>query len=129
VTAYVVERVQAVVPMFGSSSLASVAAWLRDAGAMLGDERSQAHAQDLILRITGPEHTLAGAAFVRFPGDTGVEGSLLWLAVPFGLMDVRHPTYVNTVTRTEHELGVPAGGPTPHLAACPLVRGVSRPAS
>jgi GH15 family glucan-1,4-alpha-glucosidase len=67
------------------------------------------YAHDLTVRITDPDHTVAGA-FVRFPGDTRVDGSLLWLAVPFGLVDVDHPTYANTVTRIRQELVVPGGG-------------------
>jgi len=47
---------------------------------------------------------------VRFPGDTRVDGSLLWLAVPFGLIDAADPTYVNTLTRITQELVVPGGG-------------------
>jgi GH15 family glucan-1,4-alpha-glucosidase len=92
-----------------TSSLAAVAAGLRDAGALLGDPRAQAYADHLTSRITGPEHTLADA-FVRFPGDTRVDGSLLWLAVPFALVEVNHPTFRNTLTRIRQELVVPGGG-------------------
>jgi hypothetical protein len=75
-----------------TSSLAAVAAGLRDAGALLDDPRALAYAEHLTARMTGPDHTLAGT-FVRFPGDTRVDGSLLWLAVPFGLIGVDHPTF------------------------------------
>ena len=92
-----------------TSSVGAVAAGLRDAGALLGDPRAQAYADHLTSRITGPQHTLAGA-FVRFPGDTRVDGSLLWLAVPFGLIEVDHPTFRNTLTRIRQELVVPGGG-------------------
>ncbi|HET9872272.1 MAG TPA: glycoside hydrolase family 15 protein [Propionibacteriaceae bacterium] len=92
-----------------TSSLAAVAAGLRDAGVMVGSESAINAARRLTERITGPEHTLADA-FVRFPGDTRVDGSLLWLAVPFGLVDVNDPVFRNTVTRIEQELVVPDGG-------------------
>ena len=92
-----------------TSSLAAVAAGLRDAGALVGDRDAQQYAAHLVERITGPDHTLAGT-FVRFPGDTRVDGSLLWLAVPFGLFDVDDPTYRNTLTRIREELLVPGGG-------------------
>ena len=92
-----------------TSSLAAVAAGLRDAGRLVGDDHAQAYADQLVERITGPEHTLADA-FVRFPGDTRVDGSLLWLAVPFGLVDVNDLTYRNTVTRIRQELLVADGG-------------------
>lgn len=55
------------------------------------------------------QSTLAGT-FVRFPGDTRVDGSLLWLAVPFALVDPAEPTFTNTVTRITQELIVPGGG-------------------
>ena len=92
-----------------TSSVAAVAAGLRDAGRLLGDKKAEARAAHLVERITGPDHTLADA-FVRFPGDTRVDGSLLWLAVPFGLVDVNDPTYRNTVSRIRDELLVPDGG-------------------
>jgi GH15 family glucan-1,4-alpha-glucosidase len=92
-----------------TSSLAAVAAGLRDAGVLLDNPRAQEYARQLVDRITGPEYTLA-EAFVRFPGDTRVDGSLLWLAVPFGLVDIDDPTYRNTVTRIRQELVVPGGG-------------------
>jgi hypothetical protein len=34
----------------------------------------------LLARVIGPAHTVAGA-FVSFPGDTRVDGSLLWPAL------------------------------------------------
>ena len=92
-----------------TSSLAAVAAGLRDAGRMLGHDSAIAAADQITARVTGPEHTLGGA-FIRFPGDTRVDGSLLWLAVPFGLVEVTDPTFVNTVTRIQQELVVPGGG-------------------
>jgi GH15 family glucan-1,4-alpha-glucosidase len=92
-----------------TSSLAAVAAGLRDAGGLLDDPKAQAYAGELVDRITGPEHTVAGA-FVRFPGDTRVDGSLLWLAVPFGLVSIDDPRYRNTVTRIRQELLVRGGG-------------------
>jgi GH15 family glucan-1,4-alpha-glucosidase len=92
-----------------TSSLAAVAAGLRDAGRMLGHDGAARASQEMVETITGPEHTLGGA-FIRFPGDTRVDGSLLWLAVPFGLVDVTDPTFTNTVTRIQQELVVPGGG-------------------
>ncbi len=92
-----------------TSSLAAVAAGLRDAGRMLGNDHAVAYAAKLVARIVGPEHTLGGS-FIRFPGDTRVDGSLLWLAVPFRLVDVADPVFVNTVSRIQQELLVPDGG-------------------
>jgi isomaltose glucohydrolase len=92
-----------------TSSLAAVAAGLRDAGALLDDAGAQQRASELVARITGPDHVLADA-FVRFPADTRVDGSLLWLAIPFGIVDLTDTTYCNTLTRIRDELVIPGGG-------------------
>jgi GH15 family glucan-1,4-alpha-glucosidase len=92
-----------------TASLAAVAAGLRDAGRLLHNERAAQRATELTAALTGPEHTLAGA-FVRFPGDTRVDGSLLWLAVPFGVIAPNDRTSRNTLTRIRDELVVPDGG-------------------
>ncbi|WP_077488792.1 glycoside hydrolase family 15 protein [Sinomonas mesophila] len=92
-----------------TSSLAAVAAGLRDMGALLQDEAAQRYALQLLQRITGPEHVLGGA-FIRFPGDTCVDGSLLWLAIPFNLVTVDDPLFQNTLSRIRDELLVPDGG-------------------
>lgn len=92
-----------------TSSLAAVSAGLRDVGALLEDAAAGQYAEQLRARLIGPEHTLAGG-FVRFPGDTRVDGSLLWLGVPYGLVDVDDPLYVITVNRIRDELYQPGGG-------------------
>ena len=68
-----------------TSTLASVVAGLRDAGALLGDER--AYAERRRQQLLGREHIVAGS-LVRHPGDTRVDGSLLWVFVPYGLAPV-----------------------------------------
>lgn len=92
-----------------TSSLAAVAAGLRDAGSLVGDDDAVAMASRLVERLTGPDHTLAGS-FIRYPGDTGVDGSLLWIGVPFGLVDVGSDLFRTTVTRIRQELHQPDGG-------------------
>lgn len=121
-----------------TSSLAAVAAGLRDAGALLDDAGAQQRASELVARITGPDHVLADA-FVRFPADTRVDGSLLWLAIPFGVVDLTDTTYRNTLTRIRDELVIPGGGVRRYLGdtfyggsewillAASYARGVPRP--
>lgn len=92
-----------------TSSLAAVAAGLRDAGALVDDPAATAVAEALVGRITGPEHTLAGS-FVRYPGDTRVDGSLLWIGVPFDLVDTSSDLYGTTVHRVQEELHLAGGG-------------------
>ncbi|MEP6816292.1 MAG: glycoside hydrolase family 15 protein [Marmoricola sp.] len=92
-----------------TSSVAIVAAGLRDMGAMLGDTDAHRYGDQLRDRLIGPEFTLAGG-FVRFPGDTRVDGSLLWLGVPWGIVDVDDPLFAVTLERVRDELYLPGGG-------------------
>lgn len=86
-----------------------MAAGLRDAGNLLKEPAATRTAEHLIRRITGPDHTLA-ESFIRYPGDSRVDGSLLWIAVPFALIDARSDLYRTTVKRIRDELHVPHGG-------------------
>jgi GH15 family glucan-1,4-alpha-glucosidase len=92
-----------------TSTLAAVAAGMRDAGRLLGDPAAQDAADRLTGRLLDGEFTLAGA-FVRSPGDTRVDGSLLWLGVPFAVVEPTSELYKTTVARIRDELLVPAGG-------------------
>ncbi len=86
-----------------TSSAAAVAAGLRDAGRLVVDPAATSMALALVERITGPDHTLAGS-FIRYPGDARVDGSLLWIGVPFGLVDTDSDLYRTTVERVRQEL-------------------------
>ena len=92
-----------------TSSLGAVSAGLRNAGALLGDSTAQAYAEKLRTRLLGCEHTVAGG-LIRFPGDTRVDGSLLWLGVPLGIVPVDGRLYATTVGRIRDELYRPEGG-------------------
>ena len=92
-----------------TSSLGAVSAGLRNAGALLGDSTAQAYAEKLRTRLLGSEHTVAGG-LIRFPGDTRVDGSLLWLGVPLGIVPVDGRLYATTVGRIRDELYRPEGG-------------------
>ena len=92
-----------------TSTLAAIVAGLRDAGALLDDTDAQARADELHERLLGPEHTLAGA-LVRFPGDTRVDGSLLWLVTPLALLAPEDPLAVTTTRRIRQELHRPGRG-------------------
>jgi hypothetical protein len=73
--------------------------------------RPRRHRHGLAARRTDhrTQHTLAGS-FIRYPGDTRVDGSLLWIAVPFGLIDANSDLYRTTVDRIRQELYQPGGG-------------------
>lgn len=92
-----------------TSTLGVIVAGLRDIGAVLDDTTAIAYAERLRQRLLGGEFSVAGS-LVRFPGDTRVDGSLLWLGVPFGVVDVDSDLYRTTVQRVDDELHLPGGG-------------------
>ena len=54
---------------------------------------------------------LAGkGAFVKWDGNAEVDGSLLWLAAPYALVDPRSARFAATLARVEAELVSPDGG-------------------
>jgi GH15 family glucan-1,4-alpha-glucosidase len=55
------------------------------------------------------EHCVQNGAFVKFAGYPVPDGSLLWTAVPFGLVDVQDPMFLETVTQIETRLWRGAG--------------------
>ena len=91
-------------------SVAANAAGLRDAGKLLGDQAAQDYAARLAATICGPEHTLAGGFVRSAGGDTRVDGSLMWLAVPLNLVELTDEVFQVTLHRIVSELGVPGGG-------------------
>lgn len=92
-----------------TSSLAAVAAGLRDAGPLIGVSTASTRAEELLGMITSAAHTLAGG-LVRYPGDTRVDGSLLWLGPPFNVLPVDGDLYRTTYRRIVDELYRPGGG-------------------
>ena len=55
---------------------------------------------------------LAGqaGAFTKWDGNPAVDGSLLWMAVPYGLLAPDDPAFAATLERIETELVSPDGG-------------------
>jgi len=93
-----------------TSSLAAVSAGLRDAGELLGDAAASGYAETIRQRLLGPEFTLAGGFVRSAGGDTRVDGSLLWIGVPFGLVPLDSDVFRTTVKRIREELRAPGGG-------------------
>jgi GH15 family glucan-1,4-alpha-glucosidase len=52
----------------------------------------------------------ADGHFMKFIGNEEVDASLLWVAVPYGLVSVDDPRYVATVAKIERDLLRPGGG-------------------
>jgi isomaltose glucohydrolase len=91
-----------------TSTLASVIAGLRAAAELLGEDAPSRAADSLrerLLRL----HVSRGS-FVKFEGSSAVDASLLWLALPFGVVDLHDPLMVRTAARVSDELVGPTGG-------------------
>jgi GH15 family glucan-1,4-alpha-glucosidase len=91
-----------------TATLATVVAGLEAAGDLLGDERPLTAARAVRERLLA-EHVLNGS-FVKHEGTTAVDASLLWLALPFGVVALDDPLMVRTVARITDELVGPTGG-------------------
>ncbi|HVU79519.1 MAG TPA: glycoside hydrolase family 15 protein [Gaiellaceae bacterium] len=90
-----------------AATYGATVAGLTAAGRLLGDERWLTAAEsvraDLLARF------VRDGAFVRGPGDPRVDGSLLWLAVPFAVLPPDDPTIRATVAAVEHDLACLGG--------------------
>jgi isomaltose glucohydrolase len=91
-----------------TSTLASIAAGLRGASRMLDDPALDRTADEVVadLRAT----CIRDGAFVKGPEDDRVDGSLVSLATPFGLVSPDDPAMRATIDRIRTELASPSGG-------------------
>lgn len=91
-----------------ASTLAAVAAGLDVAARLLDDERWAEEAG--LVRASLLDRFTTDGRFKRGPSDERLDGSLLWLAVPFGVLPVDDPLIVGTVEAVRRELTGPNGG-------------------
>jgi GH15 family glucan-1,4-alpha-glucosidase len=91
-----------------ASTLAAVAAGLAAAARLLGDASWEGEAwrirSELVARYTVDGRFRRGAA------DDRVDGSLLWLSVPFGVVAADDPMMAATVDTVRADLAGPGGG-------------------
>jgi GH15 family glucan-1,4-alpha-glucosidase len=91
-----------------ASTLGAVVAGLDGASRLLGEPAWRAAADrvrdDLLERFT------VSGRFRRGADDDRVDGSLLWLGVPFGVLEPDHPTLRATVDAVRRDLTGPGGG-------------------
>lgn len=91
-----------------TSTLAALAAGLRGAARMLGDDVFEDTAAEIVTFIRS--RCVADGVFVKGPEDARVDGSLVSLATPFALFDADDPVMTATVERIRTELASPSGG-------------------
>jgi GH15 family glucan-1,4-alpha-glucosidase len=91
-----------------TSTLAAILAGLRAAPELLAGPVDPA----IRLARAGIEERLMGhaGALTKWDGADAVDGSLLWIVAPYGLMDPVEPAFAATLRRIEADLVSPAGG-------------------
>ncbi|MBC6448669.1 glycoside hydrolase family 15 protein [Actinokineospora xionganensis] len=78
-----------------------------------GDEAAARRAAEL-RKLLYAEHVRDGS-FVKHVGSSAVDSSLLWLALPFGVVSVDDPVMARTAARVAAELTGPSGGTRRYL--------------
>jgi GH15 family glucan-1,4-alpha-glucosidase len=91
-----------------ASTLGAVIAGLAAAGRVLGDPR-WAHAADAVRAALRADFACDGR-LGRGVGDDRLDGSMLWLGVPFGALALDDPVLTGTVEAIRTGLTGPAGG-------------------
>ena len=91
-----------------AATIGASIAGLRAAAELLG-EPSFAGAADRLVAVLDKEFVHAGS-FVKHDATTAVDASLLWLGLPFRVVNLDDPRFVETVRRVGEELAVPDGG-------------------
>jgi isomaltose glucohydrolase len=91
-----------------ASTLAAVVAGLESASRLLDDPELDASATAVRRHLL--DSFVVDGRFRRGPRDDRVDGSLLWLSVPFGVLPPDDPRVVATVAAVEADLAGPGGG-------------------
>ena len=91
-----------------ASTLAAVVAGLAAAADLLGDAAYADEAERVRAQLLG--RFVAGGRFRREPADDRLDGSLLWLAVPFGVLPLDDARVTATVEAVRCDLTGPQGG-------------------
>lgn len=91
-----------------TSTLVSVAAGLRAAAELVGDETYAATAEDVVHLINSACHV--DGRLAKSTNDGRVDASLLSAAVPFGILPTGSPTFTRTIEAVRSTLVSPGGG-------------------
>ncbi|MGO4601780.1 glycoside hydrolase family 15 protein [Terrabacter sp. 2YAF2] len=91
-----------------AATVAASVAGLRAAAALLADDHYRRSADDLHSVLM--RDFVSDGSFVKHDDTNAVDASLLWIAVPFGVVDVHDPVFARTAARVEAELLTPGGG-------------------
>jgi len=90
-----------------TSTLACVHAGLVAAATLTGRQSASHMAAKVAERVMGDMHE--GGRFAKSSADRGVDASLLWLAVPFGVVSLADPTMAATASQIAATLDLDGG--------------------
>lgn len=85
-----------------TSTLACIYGGLKFINKYLNDEKVKELANKIKTYIL--TNCVFENSFVKYVGSNEVDSSLIWLAVPFEVVDVKNETFTNTIKRIEEEL-------------------------
>ena len=91
-----------------ASTLAAISGGLRSAGILLGEEKYIKKADEV--RNSLLANFVRNGRFCKGLQDDRVDSSLLWLAVPFGIVELDDPIFTKTVDAIRSELRGKTGG-------------------
>lgn len=91
-----------------AATLAAVVGGIESAGRLLGDDDVSGSAGPIRARLL--DAFLVDGRFRRGPTDDRVDGSLLWLAVPFGVLAPDDARVLATIRAVHSDLVAPSGG-------------------
>ncbi len=91
-----------------AATLAAVVAGIESAGRLLGDDDVMGSAEPIRSRLL--ESYIFDGRFRRGPADDRLDGSLLWLAGPFGVLPTDDARVVETIRAIHRDLVGPSGG-------------------
>ena len=91
-----------------ASTLAAVAAGLKSAGNLLNEDKYLREAEEVRKSLT--TRFVRNGRFCKGINDDRVDSSLLWLALPFGMVELDDPAFVKTVEEIRSNLRGSSGG-------------------
>jgi GH15 family glucan-1,4-alpha-glucosidase len=91
-----------------AATIGASIAGLHAAATLLGEPTWDA-AADGLMEVLERDFVRDGS-FAKHDATDAVDASLLWLALPFGVVEVDDPRFARTADRVERELRVPGGG-------------------
>jgi GH15 family glucan-1,4-alpha-glucosidase len=91
-----------------ASTLAAISGGLKSAGILLGEDKYLRKSEEVRASLLGK--FVRNGRFCKGLGDDRVDSSLLWLALPFGIVELDDPIFAKTVETIRLDLRGATGG-------------------